>query len=126
MTISTHSCGLQSVIVLNSVCQQLIFAQQRLQDRNIPFYLGALSYLRISCAALRTYQKLELHSPSGFVSKTPYMTLLNQLAGRHQEWWKLCKVDDLGYLVSSDRHINALLPPLNTFVAQILEVPQAA
>lgn len=124
MTISTQVPELQKIIVLQPIRQHLIFAQQRLQDRHVSFQLAALSYLRICCTAMQTYQRLGLSGTAGLNSKTPYLTLVNQLIERHPDWWKLCCVNDTGYLISGDRRIRELLQPLNTFVEQILEAPQ--
>lgn len=124
MTISTQVPELQKIIVLQPIRQHLIFAQQRLQDRYIPFQLAALSYLRIVCTAMQTYQRLELNSTPILNSKTPYLTLVEKLLERHPNWWMLCCVSKHGYLLSGDRAIRELLQPLNDFVAQILKAPQ--
>lgn len=124
MTISTQVPELQRIIVLQPIRQRLIFAQQRLQDRHVPFHLAALSYLRICCNALQTYQCLGLSEVPAKHSKTPYLTLVNQLIERHPDWWKLCCVSQNGYLISGDRSIRELLKPLNSFVEQILTAPQ--
>jgi len=125
MTISTQMPELQRIIVLQPIRQHLVFAQQRLQDRNVPFQLAAASYLRICCTAMQTYQRLGLTPRTSVNSKSPYLALLDQLGERHPDWWRLCYVSDRGYLVSSDRTIAQRLQPLNDFVAQILEAPQA-
>jgi len=124
MTISTQVPELQKIIVLQPIRQHLVFAQQRLQDRHVPFQLAALSYLRIVCSAMRTYQRLGLNSTSTPDSKTSYLTLIEKLLKHHPNWWMLCCVSEYGYLISSDRTIRELLQPLNTFVEQILESPQ--
>lgn len=124
MTISTQIPELQKIIVLQPIRQHLIFAQQRLQDRHVPFQLAALSYLRICCTAMQTYQRLGLNSTPILDSKTPYLTLIKKLLERHSNWWLLCCVSERGYLISGDRTIRELLQPLNNFAAQILEAPQ--
>ncbi|MDX2232585.1 MAG: hypothetical protein NW220_23345 [Leptolyngbyaceae cyanobacterium bins.349] len=124
MTISTQVPELQRIIVLQPIRQHLIFAQQRLQDRHVPFHLAALSYLRICCTAMQTYQRLGLSETSAINSTTPYLTLINQLIERHPDWWKLCYVSEHGYLISGDRCIRELLQPLNLFTEQILTAPQ--
>ncbi|MFM7221048.1 MAG: hypothetical protein ACKO21_12710, partial [Nodosilinea sp.] len=43
---------------LPAIRQKLIFAQQRLQDRHVPFQLAALSYLRLTCAAIQSAQRI--------------------------------------------------------------------
>ena len=124
MTISTQVPELQQIIVLQPIRQHLIFAQQRLQDRYVPFHLAALSYLRICCTAMQTYQRLGLSGTFAINSKTPYLTLVNQLVERHSDWWRLCWVSEYGYLISGDRRICELLQPLNTFAEEILTAPQ--
>ncbi|NJO43865.1 MAG: hypothetical protein HC865_25695 [Cyanobacteria bacterium RU_5_0] len=124
MTISTQVPELQRIIVLQPIRQHLMFAQQRLQDRNVPFQLAALSYLRICCSAMKIYQQFGLILTSTEDSKTPYLALVNRLLARHPEWWRLCCVNDHGYLISGDRRVRELLQPLNTFMTQILEAPQ--
>lgn len=124
MTISTQVPQLQKIIVLQPIRQHLIFAQKRLQDRYVPFQLAALSYLRICCTAMQTYQRLGLNPTPILDSKTPYLTLVEKLLERDPRWWMLCCVSDYGYLVSGDRTIHELLQPLNDFAAQILEAPQ--
>lgn len=121
MIISTQVPELQKIIVLQPIRQHLIFAQQRLQDRYVPFQLAALSYLRICCTAMQTYQWLGLDSTSILDSKTSYLTLIEKLLEHHPNWWMLCCVSEYGYLISSDPIINRLLQPLNQFAAQILE-----
>ncbi|HEY9642450.1 MAG TPA: hypothetical protein V6C57_18330 [Coleofasciculaceae cyanobacterium] len=124
MTISTQAPGLQRVIVLQPIRQRLIFAQQRLQDRYVPFQLAALSYLRICCSAMQTYQCFELNATPAIHSRTPYLTLVDQLMAQHPNWWELCGISENGYLVSGDRHIHELLQALNDFIVDILEAPQ--
>jgi hypothetical protein len=126
MTISTQVPELQRIIVLQPIRQHLVFAQQRLQDRYVPFQLAALSYLRICCSAIQTYQRLGVNPTPILDSKTPYLTLVEKLLERHPSWWMLCCVSEYGYLISGDPTICALLQPLNDFAAQILELPLAA
>lgn len=123
MTITSQAPELQRIIVLQPIRQHLIFAQKRLQDRNIPFQLAATSYLRINCAAMQVYQRLGLKPAPTLTSKTPYLTLIEQLIEHHPNWWLLCSVNDNGYLVSSDRYIQALLQPFTSFAEQLLEAP---
>jgi len=123
MTISTQVCEIERVIVLYPIRQRLEFAQERLQNRRVPFHLAALSYLQICCAALQTYQRLGLSEIPTASSQTSYLTLISQLIERHQNWWQLCYVSEHGYLISSDRRIRELLHPLNHFVEQILQPP---
>jgi hypothetical protein len=121
MTISTQVQKPQTITVLRPIFQLLSFAQNRLQDHHVPFQLAALSYLRICCSAMRTYQRLGLNPTPPVISNTPFLTLINQLIERQQNWWTLCLVSENGYLISNDRCIQELLQPLNTFMAQILE-----
>jgi hypothetical protein len=123
MTISTQAPALQRIVVLRPVRQNLVFAQQRRQDRTIPFRLAAVSYLRICCSALQTYQRLGLEETLATNPETSYLRLLGQLLKQHPEWWKLCCVSEHGYLISADHHIRELLHPLNDFVVKILEAP---
>ena len=121
MTTSTQAPQLQRITVLKPLRQQLVFAQQRLQDRHVPFHLAALSYLRICCSTMQTYRRLGFDIPLPGDSRTPYLTLLNQLIEQHSEWWLLCYVNEKGYLISRDRSILNLLQPLNDFLGQMLE-----
>ncbi|HSN66905.1 MAG TPA: hypothetical protein VLS94_09705 [Fusibacter sp.] len=121
MTISTQLPELQKIIVLQPILQHLVFAQQRLQDRHVPFQLAALSYLRICCTAMQTYQRLGLYPTPILDSKAPYLFLLEKLLEHHPHWWMLCCVSEYGCLISGDPIINRLLQPLNQFVVQILE-----
>jgi hypothetical protein len=114
-----HSIASQP-IVPQSIRQNLLFAQQRLRACDIPFHLAALSYLRIVCAAMRTYQRIDGITPP-VTSKQPYLNLVYQLLEQSVDWWTLCSISETGCLISSDRQIQALLQPLNTFAEQILE-----
>jgi hypothetical protein len=108
-------------LALQPIRQKLIFAQQRLQDRSLPLQLAALSYLRITCAAMQTAQHLGYLDYGEAPAKTPYLTLLRQLGKQSSSWWQLCQVSETGHLISSDRQIQTLLQPLNAFAAQVLE-----
>lgn len=121
MTTSTQMPQLQRVVVLQPVRYHLVFAQQRLLDRTIPFQLRAQSYLRICCSAIKTYQRLCLYSAAAPNSNTPYLTLLGQLVDYNPKWWQACHIDSIGYLVSNDPIIDQWLQPLNLFAAQILK-----
>jgi hypothetical protein len=117
---------------LPAIRQKLMFSQQRLQDRHVPFQLAALSYLRLTCAAMQAAQRIGFSEtlasetlasetlPSS--SKTPYLTLVYQLSEQSPHWWQFCQVSETGDLISSDRQIQALLQPLNSFSAQIFSV----
>ncbi|MFM7426389.1 MAG: hypothetical protein ACKO7W_15580 [Elainella sp.] len=114
---------------LPAIRQKLIFAQQRLQDRHVPFQLAALSYLRLTCAAIQSAQRIGfsetlVSETLANQSKTPYLTLVYQLSEQSPHWWRFCQVSETGNLVSSDRQIQALLQPLNAFVAQLLEISE--
>lgn len=109
---------------LQSIRQKLIFAQQRLQDRHVPFQLAALSYLRLTCAGMQSAQRIGFSETLANDSKTPYLTLVYQLSEQSPHWWRFCQVSETGDLISSDRQIQALLQPLNTFVAEILKASE--
>jgi hypothetical protein len=106
-------------IVPRSISQNLRFAQQRLRDCHVPFHLAALSYLRVVCAAMRSAQQFGINPP--IADRQPYLNLVYQLLEQSVDWWTLCSINEKGCLISSDRQIQALLQPLNTFAEQILE-----
>ncbi|MCU0567117.1 MAG: hypothetical protein MUF49_11030 [Oculatellaceae cyanobacterium Prado106] len=117
----TQVPNLQETLILQPVRHNLAFAQQRLQDHQIPFHLSTRSYPRLVCAALQIYQRLNLLGIPPIAPNISYLNLIQQLLEYSSGWWMLCQVSETGYLVSSDRHIQSLLTPLNTFAAQILE-----
>ncbi len=126
MTASLQALKSQSLTASKSIDKSLLFAQNRLLDSTLPHQLKVVSYVRLCCSAIRTYHSFESNRMPTLNRKTPYLTMLNTLSECQLEWWNNCSISDSGYLVSDDYKLNALLQSLNSFVAQHLEVQQAA
>ncbi len=121
MTSSMQSTEAQTTQIFQAAQQQLIFAQQKLLDPNIPHRIKVLSYIRICCTIIVIFRQLGLCVVPTLNFKTPYISLLSALYQRDIEWWNQCSVTETGYLTSNDPVIRDLLQPLNDLVARQVE-----
>lgn len=115
----------QSVAEYKAILYRLAFAKQKLLASEIPHRLRVISYLRISCSAMRKIHHLESNGSEDKASGTPYLSLLKSLSEHDLEWWNKCEVRGKAGLRSDDPAIEKLLQPLNTFINSRLE-PLAA
>ncbi len=74
-------------------------ARQKLQASEVPFFLRAVSFLRLSCSVMRTHN--------------PYSELLKALVAHDPQWWTKCHITTHGDLGSTDLAISKLLQPIN-------------
>lgn len=99
-----------------SVQHKLIYAQQKLTNSDIPFWLRAVSYIRLTCSAIHQSQPQESLRDSS-ATQIAYLKLLSQLINENPNWWTTCYVNLDGLLASNQPNIQKLLKPLNAFVS---------
>ncbi len=90
-------------------------AKEKLQEKNLPISIRAISYIRVCSVVMQILAK-------DFEDKMPesYSTILSSLHSLDMKWWRDCYVDTAGFLRSNDSKVQSLLQPINDFANKIL------